>query len=89
LSNGVNGFVKKAELAKDRQDRRTDRFAVGERVDAKIIAIEKGESVSLSIKSLEIAEEKQVMEEYGSSDSGASLGDILGVAIGKSEKKGE
>ncbi|MDR3155596.1 MAG: 30S ribosomal protein S1 [Holosporaceae bacterium] len=85
LAGGVHGFIKKVDLAKDRQDRQVNRFAVGEKVDAKITAIDKtGNNVTLSIKALEIAEEKHVMEEYGSSDSGASLGDILGVAIGKS-----
>lgn len=84
LPNGVHGFIKKADLAKDRQDRKTDRFAVGEKVDAKIISVDRtGRKVGLSIKALEIEEEKQVMAEFGSSDSGASLGDILGLAINK------
>ena len=84
LPNGVHGFIKKADLAKDRQDRKTDRFAVGEKVDAKIISVDKtGRKVGLSIKALEIEEEKQVMAEFGSSDSGARLGDILGLAINK------
>ncbi len=84
LVNGIHGFIKKADLAKDRQDRRPERFAVGEKVDAKITSIDKtGRKIGLSIKSLEIDEEKQVMAEFGSSDSGASLGDILGLAIGK------
>lgn len=87
LTNGARGFIKKIDLAKDRQDRRTDRFAVGEKVDAKIIVVDKtGRKIGLSVKALEIEEEKQVMEEFGSSDSGASLGDILGVAIEKSKK---
>lgn len=84
LPNGLHGFIKKADLAKDRQDRKTDRFAVGEKVDAKIISVDRtGRRVGLSIKALEIEEEKQVMAEFGSSDSGASLGDILGLAINK------
>lgn len=84
LPNGVHGFIKKADLAKDRQDRKTDRFAVGEKVDAKITSVDRtGRKVGLSIKALEIEEEKQVMAEFGSSDSGASLGDILGLAINK------
>lgn len=88
LPNGVHGFVKKADLAKDRQDRKTDRFAVGEKVDAKIVSIDKtGRKVGLSIKALEIEEEKQVMAEFGSSDSGASLGDILGLAINKESQE--
>ncbi|MDR2158053.1 MAG: 30S ribosomal protein S1 [Holosporaceae bacterium] len=86
LANGATGFIKKIDLAKDRQDRRTDRFAVGEKVDAKIISVDKtGRKIGLSIKALEIEEEKQVMAEFGSSDSGASLGDILGIAMGKKE----
>ena len=86
LTNGAHGFIKKIDLAKDRQDRKTDRFAVGEKVDAKIIAVDKtGRKIGLSIKSLEIDEEKQVMAEFGSSDSGASLGDILGLAMNKKE----
>lgn len=88
LPNGVHGFIKKADLAKDRQDRKTDRFAVGEKVDAKIISVDKtGRKVGLSIKALEIEEEKQVMAEFGSSDSGASLGDILGLAINKKSEE--
>jgi small subunit ribosomal protein S1 len=87
LANGSSGFIKKADLAKDRSDRRSDRFAVGEKVDAKIISVENGgRRIGLSIKTLEIEEEKQAMAEFGSSDSGASLGDILGLAIGKSDK---
>lgn len=86
LADGTPGFIKKADLAKDRQDRRTDRFAVGEKVDAKITSIDKNRKVYLSIRVLEIEKEKQAMAEFGSSNSGASLGDILGVAIAKSKK---
>ncbi|MDR2416987.1 MAG: 30S ribosomal protein S1 [Holosporales bacterium] len=88
LSNGTLGFIKKIDLAKDRQDRRIDRFAVGEKVDAKILTINKPQRrLSLSIRALEVDEEKQAMEEFGSSDSGASLGDILGAAITRVEQK--
>ncbi|MCR4555501.1 MAG: 30S ribosomal protein S1 [Alphaproteobacteria bacterium] len=88
LPNGMRGFIKKTDLAKDRQDRKTERFAVGEKVDAKVISIDRsGRKIGLSIKSLEIEEEKQVMAEYGSSDSGASLGDILGLAINQDSKE--
>lgn len=88
LPNGMRGFIKKADLAKDRQDRKAERFAVGEKVDAKVISIDRsGRKIGLSIKALEIEEEKQVMAEYGSSDSGASLGDILGLAINKDSKE--
>ncbi|MBQ3564541.1 MAG: 30S ribosomal protein S1 [Alphaproteobacteria bacterium] len=87
LPNGIRGFIKKADLAKDHQDRKTDRFAVGEKVDAKVISVDKsGRKISLSIRALEIEEEKQVMAEFGSSDSGASLGYILGLAMNKDEK---
>ncbi len=84
------GFIKRSDLARDRSEQRTDRFAVGEKVDAKITSIEKGSrKVGLSIKAREVEEEKQAMAEYGSSDSGASLGDILGAAIKKAQKKDE
>ena len=88
LTNGAHGFIKKMDLAKDRQDRTTDRFAVGEKVDAKVVTPDKtGNRIGLSIRALEIAEEKQVMAEYGASDSGASLGDILGLAINKKSEE--
>jgi small subunit ribosomal protein S1 len=87
LTDGSTGFIKKTDLAKDRQDRKSDRFAVGEKIDAKVLLIDKtSRKVSLSIKALEIEEEKQAMAEFGSPDSGASLGDILGVAIKKSKE---
>lgn len=80
--DGLSGFIRKAELARDRGDQRPERFAVGEKVDAKITAIDKAtRKVTLSVKAREIEEEKQAMAEFGSSDSGASLGDILGAAF--------
>ena len=89
-SQGFTGFIKRNDLARDRSEQRPDRFAVGEKVDAKITAIEKGSrKVTLSIKAREVEEEKQAMAEYGSSDSGASLGDILGAAIKKQKKEKE
>jgi small subunit ribosomal protein S1 len=89
LVNGkINGFIKRAELSRDRSEQRTDRFAVGEKVDAKILTVERAaRKVTLSIKAKETDEEKQAMADYGSSDSGASLGDILGAALKKAEKK--
>jgi small subunit ribosomal protein S1 len=90
LANGIEvkvndvltGFIRRAELARDKSDQRPDRFAVGEKVDAKIVAIDRAaRKLSLTIKGKEVEEEKQAMAEYGSSDSGASLGDILGAAI--------
>lgn len=87
---GFSGFIKRGDLSRERSEQRSDRFAVGEKVDAKITNIEKGaRKVTLSIKAREMEEEKQAMAEYGSSDSGASLGDILGAAIKKAQKKDE
>ena len=87
---GVTGFIRKVELARDRSEQRPERFAVGEKVDAKVIKIDKAaRQVRLSIKALEIDEEKQAMAEFGSSDTGASLGDILGAALSKAKAKGE
>ena len=78
----LTGFIRRAELARDKSDQRPDRFAVGEKVDAKIIGIDRAaRKLTLTIKGKEVEEEKQAMQEYGSSDSGASLGDILGAAI--------
>jgi small subunit ribosomal protein S1 len=80
--DGATGFIRKAELARDRQDQRPDRFAVGEKVDAKVTQIDAmNRRLTLSIKALEVEDEKQAMAEFGSTDSGASLGDILGPAI--------
>ena len=89
ISEGVNGFIKKNELAKDRSEQRPDRFAVGEKVDARITTIDsKTRKLNLSIKAREVAEEKQAMAEYGSTDSGASLGDILGAALKRKQGDG-
>src|SRR6185312_14765202 len=78
----LTGFIRRAELARDKGDQRPDRFAVGEKVDAKITAVDRASrKLTLTIKGKEMEEEKQAMQEYGSSDSGASLGDILGAAI--------
>ncbi len=82
LAEGITGIIRKSELSRDRIEQRPDRFAPGEKVDAKIIQVDhSGRKVLLSIKAREIDEEKQAVATYGSSDSGASLGDILGAAI--------
>jgi small subunit ribosomal protein S1 len=82
VGDGVPGFVRRADLSRDRADQRPDRFAVGEKVDARIIQVDRAQRrLALSVKAREIDEEKQAMAEYGSSDSGASLGDILGAAL--------
>jgi len=84
LANGeLPGFIRKAELSRERSEQRPDHFAAGEKVDAKVTQIDKsGRKLTLSIKALEVEEEKQAMATYGSSDSGASLGDILGASLG-------
>jgi len=82
VNDVMSGFIRKADLSRDRSEQRPDRFAVGEKVDARVTMVDKaGRKLNLSIKSKEIAEEKQAMQDYGSSDSGASLGDILGAAL--------
>ncbi len=78
----LTGFIRRSELARDKSDQRPDRFDVGEKVDARIQSVDRaGRRLTLTIKGKEVEEEKQAMAEYGSSDSGASLGDILGAAI--------
>ena len=80
--DGMSGFIRKNELSRDRSEQRPDRYAVGEKVDAKITAVDRAaRKLNLTIKGKEVEEEKQAMAEFGSSDSGASLGDILGAAI--------
>ena len=84
VNDKVPGFIRRTDLSKERSEQRPDRFAVGEKVDARITSIDrKDRRLSLSIKAQEAAEEKEAMQQYGSSDSGASLGDILGPAISK------
>jgi small subunit ribosomal protein S1 len=87
VSESVPGFIRRSELSRDRSEQRPDRFAAGEKVDAKVTQIDRqARKLTLSIKARELEEEKRAMAEYGSSDSGASLGDILGPAI--QEKRG-
>jgi len=84
LASGLPGFIRKSELSRDRAEQRPDRFAVGEKIDAKVTQLDRAtRRASLSIKARELDEEKKAMAEYGSSDSGASLGDILGAAINR------
>ncbi|MCS6892580.1 MAG: 30S ribosomal protein S1 [Rhodovarius sp.] len=78
----LTGFIRRSELARDRQDQRPEKFAVGEKVDARVMQIDRAaRRLTLSIKDKELQEERQAMKEFGSADSGASLGDILGAAI--------
>ena len=78
----LSGFIRRVELARDKQDQRPDRFAIGEKVDAKVTGLDRAaRKLTLTIKGREVEEDRQAVQEYGSSDSGASLGDILGAAI--------
>ncbi len=88
VDENATGFIKKTELSAERSEQKLERFAQGDRIDAKIIAIEKNSGkLNLSIKALEIDERDKAIKEYGSTDSGASLGDILGAALGEKEAK--
>ncbi len=81
---GMSAFIRRAELSRDRADQRPERFAVGDKVDARVTQFDRAaRKIALSIKALEIAEEKEAVAQYGSTDSGASLGDILGAALKK------
>ncbi|MGB0410865.1 MAG: 30S ribosomal protein S1 [Pikeienuella sp.] len=80
--DGMKAFIRRSDLARDRADQRPDRFAVGDKVDARVTNIDKSaRRLGLSIKAREVAEEREAVEQFGSSDSGASLGDILGAAL--------
>ena len=90
IGESLTGTIKKSELSREKNEQRTERFAVNEKVDAIIIQIDKkSQKLSLSIKAREIEEEKRAMADYGSSDSGASLGDILGAALAKKDDKND
>ncbi|MBH62722.1 MAG: 30S ribosomal protein S1 [Alphaproteobacteria bacterium] len=87
FEDNLQGFIRKADLSRDRSEQRPERFAVGDKVDATIMSIDRdSRRVTLSIKALEIADEREAMAQYGSSDSGASLGDILGAAISRARE---
>jgi small subunit ribosomal protein S1 len=84
----MTAFIRKSDLSRDRADQRPERFAVGDRIDAQVTNVDKAaRRISLSVKALEMAEEKEAIEQFGSSDSGASLGDILGAALREKAKK--
>ena len=88
VGDGLTGFIKKADLSRERSEQRPDRFAIGEKVDAKVLSVDKKtRKLSLSIKQREMDEDKQALETFGSTESGASLGDILGAALAKPEAK--
>jgi small subunit ribosomal protein S1 len=87
-SGGLVAFIRRSDLSRDRSEQRPDRYAVGEKVDAKVTNIDpSSRRISMSIKANEIAEEKTAMAQFGSSDSGASLGDILGAAIREKQQE--
>jgi small subunit ribosomal protein S1 len=90
VADGIPGFIRKSELSRDRSEQRPDRYAIGDKLDAKITNIDKASRrVVLSVKARELDEEKKAMADFGSSDSGASLGDILGAALSRAQKKEE
>jgi small subunit ribosomal protein S1 len=83
----LDAFIRRADLARDRGDQRTDRFQVGQKVDARVTQFDrKTRKISVSIKALEMAEEKEAIAQYGSSILGATLGDILGTALKRADK---
>jgi len=88
VDSGLETFIKRSDLSRDRDEQRPERFAVGQKVDARVISYDKKtHRLQVSIKALEIAEEKEAVAQYGSTDSGASLGDILGAALKKQGKE--
>ena len=88
VGSDLSTFIKRSELARDRGEQRPERFAVGQKVDARIIQFDRrAHKVQVSIKALEVAEEKEAIAQYGSSDSGATLGDILGTALKRATEK--
>ena len=84
--DGVTGFIKRADLGRDRDEQRAERYQVGQKFDAMVIGFDRSKKPNFSVKAMQIAEEKEAVAQYGSSDSGASLGDILGEAL-KAGKK--
>jgi len=87
LADGVKAFIRRADLSRDRAEQRPERFGKGDKVDAVVTSFDKSSRrIGLSIKAREMAEEKEAVAQYGSSDSGASLGDILGAALKKRSK---
>jgi small subunit ribosomal protein S1 len=86
VDSGLDSFIRRGDLSRDRDEQRPERFSVGQKVDARVLTYDKkAKKVTVSIKALEIAEEKEAVAQYGSTDAGASLGDILGAALKKRE----
>src|SRR6202008_1431321 len=84
--DGATGFIKRPDLGRDRDEQRPERFQVGQKFDAMVIGFDRSKKPNFSVKALQIAEEKQAVAQYGSSDSGASLGDILGAALKEAQE---
>jgi small subunit ribosomal protein S1 len=90
VGTDLTAFIKRSELARERSEQRPERFAIGQKVDARVTQFDrKSHKVQVSIKALEVAEEKEAIAQYGSSDSGATLGDILGTALKRATEKKE
>ncbi|MEO6225310.1 MAG: S1 RNA-binding domain-containing protein, partial [Sphingomicrobium sp.] len=79
--DGASGFIKRNDLGRDRDEQRPERFQVGQSLDAMVVGFDRSKKPNFSVKARQISEEKQAVAQYGSSDSGASLGDILGAAL--------
>ncbi len=79
--DGATGFIKRSDLGRDRDEQRPDRFQAGQKIDAMVTGFDRSKKPNFSIKARQLHEEKEAVEQYGSSDSGASLGDILGEAL--------
>jgi len=87
VDHDIDSFIRKGDLSRDRDEQRPERFSVGQKVDVRVTSFDKkSRKLGLSIKALEIAEEKEAVAQYGSADSGASLGDILGAALKKQDE---
>ncbi len=84
--DGATGFVKRSDLGRDRDEQRPDRFQTGQKIDAMVTGFDRSKKPNFSIKAHQISEEKEAVAKFGSSDSGASLGDILGAALKKNEE---
>jgi small subunit ribosomal protein S1 len=85
--DGAVGFAKRTDLGRDRDEQRPERFQVGQKFDAMVVGFDRSKKPNFSIKAMQIAEEKQAVAQYGSSDSGATLGDILGAALKETAEK--
>jgi small subunit ribosomal protein S1 len=79
--DGATGFIKRSDLGRDRDEQRPDRFQTGQKIDAMVTGFDRSKKPNFSIKARQVAEEKEAVAQFGSSDSGASLGDILGEAL--------